>query len=54
MSINNHLANLKQKHANLDKTLKNAISQLRNDNDITNIKKQKLLIKEKIERLQTV
>ena len=53
MSMNNHLESLKQKHLKLDKMLKQALLKFENDYEVTQIKKQKLLLKEKIHHLET-
>ena len=52
MSISNHLESLRQKHLKLDEMLKEALLQFENDYEVTQIKKQKLLLKEKIQHLE--
>ena len=53
-SNNNHFQNLQQKHYNLDETIKTATSTFQDDTEIKALKKQKLLLKEKIQRLQAI
>ena len=53
MSMSNHIESLKQKHLKLDEMLKEALLKFENDYEITEIKKQKLLLKEKIMHLET-
>lgn len=52
MSLNNHLESLKQKHLKLDSMLKQATLKFDNDYEVAQIKKQKLLLKEKIHHLE--
>jgi hypothetical protein len=52
MSLNNHLESLKQKHLKLDSMLKQASLKFDNDYEVMQIKKQKLLLKEKIHHLE--
>jgi hypothetical protein len=51
---NNHFQNLQQKHHNLDETIKTATSTFQDDTEIKTLKKQKLLLKEKIQRFQAI
>lgn len=54
MSIQSHVNKLKQKHQQLKEVLKSYAANFRNDSiRITELKKQKLLLKEKIYHLET-
>ena len=51
MTIINYFQNLKFKHQKLGEQIKSGRIKLYNDTEITALKKQKLLLKEKIDRL---
>ncbi len=53
-SSNNHVQSLQQKHHNLKQTIKNATSTFQDDTEIKTLKKQKLLLKEKIQQLRVI
>ena len=51
MKINNHIQNLKQKHQDLQKVVDTELLYFRDNTRITELKKQKLQLKDKITRL---
>lgn len=51
MSIASHLKNLQQKHQQLKKFIKTTYNNFYNDTEVKILKKQKLLLKEKIQQL---
>ncbi len=52
MSLSSHLTELRKKHANLEKAVEEALrSPATDDLSITALKKQKLKLKEEIERI---
>lgn len=52
MSIQSHLVNLKQKHANLEQQIKIANDNKQADLRIKELKKRKLRLKEQIDKLE--
>lgn len=53
MSKNTHLLTLKQKHDNLERSIKIANSQYQDELTIKTLKKQKLLLKDKILKIES-
>lgn len=53
MSISSYLSSLKQKHTNFKKVIKGAIiNHIYDESAVKDLKKQKLLIKEKITKIE--
>jgi hypothetical protein len=52
MSIESHIQTLKQKHLELKNSIKNVNDNLTNEQAVKNLKKQKLIIKERIIQLE--
>ncbi len=48
MKVNNHIQNLQQRHDNLQKTVDTEFLHFQDDTKIKDLKKQKLLLKDKI------
>jgi hypothetical protein len=53
MSINSYLTSLKQKHNNFKKAIRETlITNIHDENTVKDLKKQKLLVKEKITKIE--
>lgn len=52
--MKSHINSLKQKHAKLENSIKNANDNYHDDAIVNKLKKEKLLLKEKISKLEAI